>query len=338
MPSPMRNKTFVVAELSANHNQDFGLAVKSIEAISKTGADAVKLQTYKPDSFTIDVNNEYFGPRKNGLWKGMRPIDLYARGAMPYDWQPRLMKIANELGLACFSSPFDNEAVDFMEEMGMPVYKVASLEITDTNLIRHIARKQKPVMISTGAASAEDIGLALKTCREEGNDQVTLLKCTSEYPAPIEKANLLTIPDMRRRFGVEVGVSDHSMTNTIPLVAVTLGAVVVEKHFILDRSLGGIDAAFSLNPAEFAGLVREIREVEKSLGAVDYELKEEDRLRRRSLFVGEDIKAGEVITEKNVRSVRPGHGLHPKYLPEILGKRVNRDLEKGQKFQIEFVL
>ena len=331
----MRNRTFIVAELSANHNQDFELAVKSIEAISKTGVDAVKLQTFKPDSFTMDVNYGYFGPRKNVLWKGMRPIELYTRGGMPFDWQPRLMKIANDLGLVCFSSPFDYEAVDFMEEMGMPIYKVASLEITDTNLIRYIARKQKPVMISTGAASAEDIELALKICRDEGNDRITLLKCTSEYPAPIEKANLLTLPDMRQRFGVEVGVSDHSMTNTIPLVSVALGATVVEKHFILDRSLGGIDSAFSLNPAEFSALVREIREAEKALGNVSYELKEEDRLRRRSLFINKDMKAGDILTIDNVKSVRPGYGLHPKYLPEILGKKVNRDLEKGTPLKFE---
>ena len=338
IPSLMRNRTFIVAELSANHNQDFELAVKSIEAISKTGVDAVKLQTFKPDSFTMDVNNGYFGPRKNGLWKGMRPIELYTRGAMPYDWQPRLMKIANDLGLVCFSSPFDYEAVDFMEEMGMPIYKVASLEITDTILIRYIARKQKPVMISTGAASAEDIELALKICRDEGNDRITLLKCTSEYPAPIEKANLLTLPDMRQRFGVEVGVSDHSMTNTIPLVSVALGATVVEKHFILDRSLGGIDSAFSLNPAEFSRLVEEIREVEKALGEVSYELKEEDRLRRRSLFISKDIKAGEILTTDHVKSVRPGYGLHPKYLPEILGKKVNKNLKRGMRINMEDIL
>lgn len=329
------SKVFIVAELSANHNQNFDLAVKSIEAISRSGVDAVKLQTFKPNSFTMDVNNEYFGPRKSGLWKGMRPIDLYTQGAMPYDWQPRLMKIANDLGLVCFSSPFDYEAVDFMEEMDMPIYKVASLEITDTNLIRYIARKQKPIMISTGAASVDDIELALKVCRDEGNDRITLLKCTSEYPAPIEKANLLTIPDMRLRFEVEVGVSDHSMTNIIPLVSVALGATVVEKHFILDRSLGGIDSSFSLNPAEFSDLVKEIREAEKALGNVSYELKEEDRLRRRSLFISKDMKAGEILTTDNVKSVRPGYGLHPKYLPEILGKKVNKDMPLGIPLKFE---
>ena len=248
------------------------------------------------------------------------------------------MKIANDLGLVCFSSPFDYEAVDFMEQMNMPVYKVASLEITDINLIRYIARKRKPVMISTGAASVEDIELALQTCREEGNDRITLLKCTSEYPAPIEKANLLTLPDMRQRFGVEVGVSDHSMTNTIPLVSVALGATVVEKHFILDRSLGGIDSAFSLNPAEFSDLVKEIREAEKALGEVSYELKEEDRLRRRSLFISKDIKTGEILTTDHVKSVRPGHGLHPKYLPEILGKKVNKNLKRGMRINMEDIL
>lgn len=333
----MMNKTLVVAELSANHNQDFDLAVKTIQAMAASGADAVKFQTFKPDSFTLDVNNEDFGPRKNGLWKGMRPFELYSRGSMPYEWQPKLKEVANDLGLICFSTPFDKEGVDFMESMNMPYYKIASLEINELNLIRYAASKHKPMIISTGAASEEDISLAVNICRDMGNDCITLLKCTSEYPAPIEKANLATMVDMRSRFGVKVGVSDHSMSNLIPVTAVALGATIVEKHFILDRSLGGIDSAFSLNPEEFSSLVRAVRDTEKVMGDVDYTLTETNKNRRRSLYVAQPMKAGDTITEENVRSVRPGFGLHPKYLAELLGKRVNRDLEMGDRMSMEYV-
>lgn len=333
----MSHKTFIVAELSANHNQNFDLAVKSIEAIRQTGVDAVKLQTFRPDSFTMDVDNVYFGPKEKGLWKGMRPIDLYTKGAMPYDWQPKLKKVANDLGLICFSSPFDYEAVDFMEKMDMPIYKVASLEISDVNLIEYIAKKHKPIMISTGAANDYDIQLALDTCKKVGNENVTLLKCTSEYPAAIDNANLCMIPDMRKRFQVEVGISDHSMTNLVPVVAVALGATVVEKHFILDRSLGGIDSAFSLEPQEFSSLVQDIRNVEKALGKVDYTLKDDDKNRRRSLFISKDIKKGEEFSLENVKSVRPGYGLHPKYLQTVLGKKANKDLKKGNPLRAEYL-
>ena len=328
-------KTLIVAELSANHNHDFDLAAKTIEAMAKAGADAVKFQTFKPLSFTMDVDNEDFGPRKSGLWKGWRPCELYKQGSLPYEWQPKLQKIATDLGMICFSTPFDNEAVDFMEEMNMPIYKIASFEITDVNLIRYAASKHKPMIISTGVAEVEDIELALKVCREEGNNDITLLKCTSDYPASLEKANLLTIPDMKERFGVKVGLSDHSMTNTIPMAAVAMGAEVIEKHFILDRSLGGIDSAFSLNPEEFASMVNSVREVETALGRVNYEMSEIDKGRRRSLYVAKDIKAGVVITNENVRSVRPGFGLHPKYLTEILGKTAVRDLKMGERFSLD---
>jgi pseudaminic acid synthase len=323
------NKTLIVAELSANHNQNYDLAARTIEAMSKAGADAVKFQTFKPDSFTLNADTEDFEPRKIGLWKGYRPIDLYTQGAMPYEWQPKLMKIANDLGLICFSTPFDNDAVDFMEAMNMPIYKIASFEITDINLIRYAASKHKPMIISTGVAEIEDIELALSVCREEGNDDITLLKCTSDYPAPIEKANLLTIPDMRERFSVKVGVSDHSMTNSIPMTAVALGATVVEKHFILDKSLGGIDSTFSLGPNEFSSMVHAVRNVEKLLGTVNYKVSEADKGRRRSLYISEDMKAGDIITVENVRSVRPGFGLHPKYLKEIIGKKINQDIPMG---------
>ena len=286
----------IVAELSANHNHDFDLAVKTIEAMAKAGADAVKFQTFKPDSFTLDADTEDFGPRKDGLWKGYRPIDLYTQGSMPYEWQPKLQQVCKDLGVICFSTPFDNEAVDFMEQMKMPIYKIASFEITDINLIRYAASKHKPMIISTGVAEKEDIELALQVCYEENNNDITLLKCTSDYPAAPEKANLMTMVDMRDRYRVKVGVSDHSMTNTIPMTAVSLGATVVEKHFILDRSLGGIDSAFSLNPEEFASMVKVVREVEQTLGVVTYDVTEKDKGRRRSLYVAEDVKAGDFVT------------------------------------------
>lgn len=330
-------KTFIVAELSANHNQNFDLAVKTIEEIAKTGADAVKIQTFRPDSFTLDIDNEDFGPRKSGLWKGLRPIDLYTQGAMPYEWQPKLMEIAKKLGLVFFSTPFDKNSVDFLEKIGCPMYKIASPEINETNLIRYVASKSKPIIMSTGIADEEDIKLALNICHEEDNYDITLLKCTSEYPASLEKANLLTIPDMKKRFDVKVGVSDHSMTDTIPIVAVSLGATVVEKHFILDRSIGGIDSAFSLTPQEFAEMVLSIRNVETALGEVTYAVSETDKGRRRSLYVAEDVKSGDPVTEKNVRSVRPGYGMCPKYLPEILYKKFSNDYKKGERLSFDMI-
>ncbi len=328
----------IVAELSANHNHDFDLAVKTIEAMAKAGADAVKFQTFKPDSFTLDADTEDFGPRKDGLWKGYRPIDLYTQGSMPYEWQPKLYQVCKNLGIVCFSTPFDKEAVDFMEQMDMPIYKIASFEITDVNLIRYAASKHKPMIISTGVAEKEDIELALQVCHEEENFDITLLKCTSDYPASLERANLLTMIDMKERFRVKVGVSDHSMTNTIPMTAVALGAAVVEKHFILDRALGGIDSAFSLNPEEFASMVKAVREVETSLGGVTYEVLEKDKNRRRSLYIAEDVHAGDIVTERNIRSVRPGYGLHPKYIDKVLGKRFIKECKAGERFRLDLII
>lgn len=332
----MSNKVLIVAELSANHNHNFDLAVKTIEAMAASGADAVKFQTFRPDSFTMDAETPDFGPRTSGLWKGYRPIDLYTEGSMPYEWQPKLKKIANDLGMICFSTPFDKDGVDFMESMDMPIYKIASLEINEVNLIRYVAQKHKPMIVSTGAASLDDIDTVVNICREENCD-LTLLKCTSEYPAPIEKANLKTMVDMQRQYGVKVGVSDHSMSNVIPVAAVVHGACVVEKHFILDRALGGIDSSFSLMPNEFKQLVADIRMAEQVMGDVDYSLAEQDANRRRSLYIAEDMRVGDVLTEQNLRSVRPGFGLHPKYLNEILGKPVNRDLKKGERMKMEYV-
>lgn len=329
--------TFIIAELSANHNNDFDLAVKTLKAMAESGADAVKIQTYTADSLTLDVDNEFFGPRKDGLWKGYRPYDLYTEAAMPYEWQPKLQKVANDLGMEFFSSPFDTEGVDFLERLNVPRYKIASFEITDIPLIEYAASKGKPMIISTGVAELGDIDLAVQTCRKVGNNDITLLKCTSEYPAPIDMANLRTIPNLGATFGVKVGLSDHTMGSTVPVVAVALGATVVEKHFILDRSLGGPDSTFSMEPEEFGAMVKAIREAEASLGGVTYLVPDRNKHRRRSLFVAKDIKKGEVLTPENIKSVRPGYGLHPKELKGVIGKRVNGDLSKGQPLTYDVI-
>lgn len=328
----MGSKVFIIAELSANHNNDFDLAVKTLEAMAESGADAVKVQTYKPESLTIDLDTGYFAPRTEGLWKGYTPWNLYTEAAMPYEWQPKLQKIAHDLGLEFFSSPFDKEAVDFLESLNVPKYKIASFEITDIPLIEYTASKGKPMIISTGVAEIEDIELALEACRKVGNNDITLLKCTSQYPATIEQANLLTIPDLKSRFGVKVGVSDHTMGGLVPIVAVSLGATVVEKHFILDRNLGGPDSAFSMEPHEFKEMVQAVRQAEAALGAVSYEVSDKDKNRRRSLFVVKDIKKGEVITEENVRSIRPGFGMHPKELKNWIGKPSPKSFKRGDTF------
>ncbi|WPP53314.1 pseudaminic acid synthase [Catalinimonas niigatensis] len=331
------NKVFIIAELSANHNNDFELAEKTIHAMAEAGADAVKIQTFKPQSLSIDVDNPYFGPKKDGLWKGMRPYDLYVQASMPYEWQPKLKEIAENLGLVFFSSPFDFEAVDFLEKMNVPAYKVASLEISDIPLIRYIAEKGKPVIISSGASSLSDLELALNTCRKVGNEQVAFLKCTSEYPAPFEAANLRTIPNMIETFGITVGVSDHTMGSTVPVVSVALGAKIIEKHFILDRSLGGPDSTFSMEPSEFKDMVTAVREAEKAIGKVSYSLKEKDEERRRSLFVSQDVEQGETITVENIRSVRPGYGLHPRHYETLLGKRFKQAVAKGTPLSFNLI-
>lgn len=332
-------KTFIIAEMSANHNHRLDTAIETIRAAAKAGADAVKLQTYTADTLTLDCNEPDFvcGP---GLWQGQTLHSLYQQAYTPWEWHEELFRVAREEGLVCFSTPFDKTAVDFLEQLGNPIYKIASFEITDTPLIQYIASKQKPIIISTGIAMEEDIRLALDTIHAEGNHDVTLLKCTSAYPAPIEDANLLTIADMRERFGCRVGLSDHTEGDTVALAAVALGAEVVEKHFILDRSIGGPDAAFSMEAVEFGQMVTRIRQVEQALGQVSYPTdpaRIKGREFARSLYVAEDMQAGDVITEQNVRSVRPGFGLHPKYLPEILGKKVNRDLKKGERFSLSLI-
>lgn len=332
-------KTFIIAEMSANHNQHLDIALDTIRAAKKAGADAVKIQTYTADTLTLDCRKPDFVLGK-GLWEGESFYSLYQKAYTPWEWHEEIFRVAREEGITCFSTPFDKTAVDLLERLNNPIYKIASFEITDIPLIKYIASKQKPIILSTGIAMEEDIRLALDTIYAEGNKDVTLLKCTSAYPAPLEDANLLTIPDMKKRFGVKVGLSDHSPGSTVPMAAVALGAEVVEKHFIIDRSIGGPDSAFSMNAEEFALMVKEVRDVEKTLGTVYYPIdpsKIKGREFSRSLYVARDMKAGDVITEKNVRSVRPGFGAHPKHLPEILGKTVNQDLEKGDRFSLDFL-
>jgi pseudaminic acid synthase len=332
-------KVFIIAELSANHNQNFDLAVKTIKAMKDAGADAVKLQTYTPDTITIDCDNKYF-QIKDGLWQGKTLYQLYQEAYTPWEWQPKLKEIAEDLGLICFSSVFDKTAVDFLEKMNVPAYKIASFEITDIPLIEYIASKGKPVIISTGIATLSDIEEAVNACKRMGNDQIALLKCTSAYPAPIEDANLLTIPNMKETFGTVVGLSDHTLGSSVAIASVALGAKLIEKHFILDRNLGGPDSAFSMEPEEFKQMVKSIREVEKALGKVTYDLTEKQKKSRdlsRSLFIVKDIKKGEVFTEENVRSIRPGYGLSPKHYSNVIGKMTTKDIERGTPLKIEMV-
>lgn len=323
---------FIIAELSANHNQNFDNAVKLIKEAKKAGADAVKLQTYTPDTITINCSNEYFQIKQGTIWDGKTLYDLYKEAYTPWEWQPKLKEIAENEGLICFSTPFDKTAVDFLEDMDVPAYKVASFEITDTPLIEYIASKGKPVIISTGIATLSDIEEAINACKRMNNNQIALLKCTSEYPSPLEEINLKTIPNMIETFKTIVGLSDHTLGISVPIAAVALGAKIIEKHFTLSRAMGGPDAAFSLEPEEFKQMVKSIREVEKALGDVSYELSEKIKKSRefsRSLFVVKDIKKGDIFTKENVHSIRPGFGLHPKYYKDVLGKKATKDIKKG---------
>ncbi|WP_187647941.1 pseudaminic acid synthase [Nitrosophilus labii] len=331
---------YIIAEVSANHNQDFEIAKEMIKAAKEAGADAVKLQTYTPDTITLKCDNEYFQIKQGTIWDGKTLYELYEEAYTPWEWQPKLKSYADYIGIDLFSSPFDKSAVDFLEKMDVSAYKIASFEITDIPLIEYAASKGKPMIISTGIATLCDIEEAVNACRRVGNEQIVLLKCTSAYPAPLEDANLRTIPNLSETFGVIAGFSDHTLGITAPVAAVTLGAKVIEKHFILDKSLGGPDAAFSLDINEFKEMVKAVRDTEKLLGRVDYTMDEKKRKNRefsRSLFIAKDIKKGEILTEKNIRSVRPGFGLHPKYLKDILGKKAAVDLKQGTPLKWEHI-
>lgn len=332
--------TFIIAELSANHNGSLQTAIDTIKAAKKAGADAIKFQTYTADTLTIDCDNEYFKIDQGTLWDGNTLYSLYKEAYTPWEWHEELYRVAKQEGLICFSSPFDRTAVDLLEKLGSPAYKIASFEIQDVPLIEYVASKGKPVIISTGIAELKDIQLAVDTCKKAGNDQIILLKCTSAYPAPVELSNLKTIPNLKKTFGVESGLSDHTYGATVPIVAVSLGASVIEKHFILDRSVGGPDADFSLDFKEFQEMVKAVRDAEKAIGKVSYEISDKVKANRkfaRSLFVVKDIKTGEMITEENVRSIRPGYGMHPKHFKDVLGRKAKQDVSKGLPLSWEII-
>ena len=329
----MKNKTFIIAELSANHNGNIEVAIETIKAAKRAGADAIKLQTYTADTLTIDCKKDYFKINHGTAWDGEYLYDLYDRAHTPWEWHSELFRVADEVGIICFSSPFDNSAVDLLEELNTPIYKIASFEINDIPLISYAASKGKPMILSTGIAEIGDIELAIETCKNVGNNDITILKCTSAYPADPRDANLLTIPDIKKRFGVKVGLSDHTMGIVGPVVATSLGATVIEKHFILNKTIGGADAHFSLDEKEFSELVNAVRVAEKMIGSADYEMtkkKKQSIQFSRSLFIVEDLKKGDILTKKNIRSIRPGYGLHPKYFDQILGKKINKDLYRGE--------
>jgi pseudaminic acid synthase len=338
--------TFIIAELSCNHLQDYDLAVKTIEAMKDAGADAVKLQTYTPDTITLDSDNEDFQIKQGTLWDGQTLHSLYQKTYTPWEWTHKLKKHAEDLGMILFSAPFDKSAVDFLEALDIPAYKIASPEITDIPLIKYAASKGKPMIISTGIAIQEDIEKAVEACRSVGNNQIALLKCTSSYPTPYEEANLRTIPDLAERFGVVSGLSDHTNGITSPVTATALGASIIEKHFILDRNLKdkngeySADKEFSLNPYEFKSMADSVRQAEKALGKSSYDLSEKSKKSRefsRSLYIAEDVEKGDTFTEKNVRSVRPGFGLHPENLEKIFGKKANKDVKKGSRMDWKLI-
>ncbi len=331
---------FIVAEMSGNHNMDFDRAVEILKAAREAGADAVKIQTYTADTITLDCDAPCFQITQGTLWDGITLHRLYQTAYTPWEWQPRLKEIAEEMGLVLFSSPFDFSSVDFLEEMDVPAYKIASFEITDIPLIRKVARLGKPVILATGIARLADIELAVQTCREEGNHQVILLKCCSAYPTPYEDVNLRTIPHMAEAFDCLTGLSDHTMGTAVATGAVALGARMVEKHMTLRRSDGGPDAAFSMEPQEFREMVDNIRILEKALGKVSYDLSDKqirEREHSRSLFVARDMKAGEVFTPENLRSVRPADGLHTRYYEQLLGRRITRDAGLGTPMSWDLV-
>ena len=332
-------KTFIIAEISANHNHKKEIALKTIEAAKNAGADAVKIQTYTADTITLDCDNEYFQIKQGTLWDGTTLYKLYQQAYTPWEWHKELFDYAAKLGIPIFSTPFDKSAVDFLEGLNNPIYKIASFEITDIPLIEYTASKHKPMIVSTGIATLQEIEDVVAACRKVGNDDITLLKCTSSYPAPLKEANLLTIPDMKIRFNCKAGLSDHTLGDVCACTAVALGAQVIEKHFIIDRSIGGPDSAFSMNEKEFGTMVKRIREAEECLGKTTYELSDlaqKNRKFSRSLFAVQDIQKGDIFTEENIRSIRPGDGISPKYLSELLGKEAKLSIKKGTPIKFEF--
>lgn len=334
----MKNKTFIIAELSANHGHSIEIAKESIRVAKECGADAVKIQTYTADTLTLNCDNKYFQIDTGTIWDGTTLYKLYQEAYTPWEWHKELFDYANEIGIEIFSTPFDKTAVDLLEELDTPIYKIASFEINDIPLIEYAASKGKPMIISTGVGTEEEIKEAVEACKRMGNNDITLLQCTSQYPAKLEDANLVMIRDLAERFGVKSGLSDHTMGSLVATTAVAMGATVVEKHFIVDRNIGGPDSSFSMTPDEFKEMVENIRNVEKMIGNVSYEITEKKKKSfkfKRSLFISKDIKKGEILTEENIRSVRPSDGISPKYYHEVLGKKASRDLKFGEPLKFE---
>jgi len=332
----INQKPYLICEISANHCGNLKTAKKLIKTAKKNGGDAVKLQTFTPDTMTLNSNKSFFKV-KNGLWKDYSLWKLYAEAQTPLRWHKELFEYAKNIGIKIFSTPFDETAVDFLEKLNVPAYKIASFEITDIPLIEYVASKGKPVIISTGIAEISDIELAIDACKRMGNNDIAILKCTSSYPAPIEEANMVMIKDLKERFGLVTGLSDHTMGSTAPVVATCFGAKIIEKHFILNHNVGGPDASFSMDESEFTQMVQAVREAEKAIGKVDYDLTEKQTKGKdfsRSLYVVKDIKEGEVFSEENIRSIRPGFGAHPKYLKQILGTRSKKEFSFGDRLDI----
>ncbi|MFY4764778.1 pseudaminic acid synthase [Aliarcobacter butzleri] len=335
-----KDGTFIIAELSANHNGSLQTALDSIKVAKECGANAIKLQTYTADTLTLNSRNEDFMISGGTLWDGKNLYELYQEAYTPWEWHKELFDYARSLDIDIFSTPFDKTAVDFLEKLNPSAYKIASFEITDYELVRYTASKQKPIIISTGIATIDEIQDVVNICKSVGNENIILLKCTSEYPAPLNEANLKTISNMKETFGVEVGFSDHTLGIVAPVVAVTLGAKVIEKHFIIDKSIGGADCGFSMDKKEFKQMVEAIRDAEKLIGVVDYNLNEKRKKQRRfarSLYISSDIKKGEVFTLENIKSVRPFYGLHPKYLNDILGKVAKRDYKFADRLDYNII-
>lgn len=329
------NPVFIIAEMSGNHNQDINRAYKIIDAAAATGADAIKLQTYTPDTMTIDCDKEYFQVKVNDAWKGQTLYNLYKKVYTPWEWQPKLKRYAEKQGLVCFSTPFDNTSVDFLEKMKVVLYKVASFEVVDIPLLKRIGKTKKPVIMSRGMATLDEIKLAIKILKYNGCPAVAILHCVSSYPAKPEEMNLATIPDLAKKLKTVVGLSDHNLNSAVTIASAALGAKIIEKHLTLARADGGADAAFSLEPDEFKTMVESVRQAEIAIGRPSYGagIKEfENVIFRKSLFVVSNIKKGEKFTEKNVKTIRPGHGLEPKYYDKILGKTAKADIEKGTPF------
>jgi len=335
-----KDGTYIIAELSANHNGSLQVALDTIKAAKEIGANCIKLQTYTADTITLDSRKDDFMIDGGTLWDGKNLYQLYKEAHTPWEWHEELFRYAREIGIDIFSSPFDKSAVDFLEQFNPSAYKIASFEITDYELVRYTAKKGKPIIISTGIATIEEIQDVVQICKNEGNNNIVLLKCTSSYPAPLDDANLKMIPNIAETFGVVSGFSDHTIGSTAPIVAVTLGAKVIEKHFILDKSIGGADADFSMDKVEFSKMVKDIRDTEKLIGKVDYSMtktKKKNRRFCRSLYANADIKKGDIFTNNNIRSIRPGNGIHPKYLDNLLGQCSNKDYEFADSLSYDLI-